>query len=123
MESTPPVTRVTPIPTHERPSSAGAMQAGARPVPMGVRPVRAEQGPYFLGPQILEQHPIRPTKIGRFFIFIFFISVFYKNIFSIWKFTEIYPGRPVAGRPGPGRPTAGRSEYISVNFQIENIFL
>jgi len=43
----------------------------------------------------------------RFFIFIFFISVFYKNIFSIWKFTEVYPGRPAAGRPGPGRPAAG----------------
>ena len=43
-----------------------------------------------------------------FFIFIFFISIFYKNIFSIWKFTEIYPGRPAAGRPGPGRPAAGR---------------
>ena len=44
----------------------------------------------------------------RFFIFIFFISVFYKNIFSIWKFTKVYPGRPAAGRPGPGRPAAGR---------------
>ena len=47
-----------------------------------------------------------------FFIFIFYISVFYKNIFSIWKFTEIYPGRPgpdrpAAERPGPGRPAAG----------------
>src|SRR6185437_8095016 len=36
--------------------------------------------------------------------FYFFIFVFYKNIFSIWKFTGIYPGRPAAGRPGPGRP-------------------
>ena len=35
-----------------------------------------------------------------FFIFIFFISVFYKNIFSIWKFTEIYSGRPAAGGRG-----------------------
>ena len=43
-----------------------------------------------------------------FFIFLFFISVFYKNIFSIWKFIEVYPGRPAAGRPGPGRPAAGR---------------
>jgi len=30
--------------------------------------------------------------------FLFFIFVFYKNIFSIWKFTGIYPGRPAAGR-------------------------
>jgi len=30
----------------------------------------------------------------QFFIFIFFIFVFYKNIFSIWKFTGIYPGYP-----------------------------
>ena len=34
---------------------------------------------------------------GDFFIYIFFIFVFYKNIFSIWKFTELYPGRPAAG--------------------------
>ena len=47
-------------------------------------------------------------------------------------------GRPAAGRPGgpvaplpgdrpqgpgPGRPAAGRPGYISVNFQIKNIFL
>ena len=54
----------------------------------------------------------------------FFIFVFYKNIFSIWKFTGIYPGRPAAGRQsiseknfaekiarrslGAGRPAAGR---------------
>ena len=31
-----------------------------------------------------------------FFYFLFFIFVFYKNIFSIWKFTEIYPGRTAA---------------------------
>ena len=54
------------------------------------------------------------VKSGRhgFFIFIFFISVFYKNIFSSWKFTEIYPGRPAAGRPGPSRPAAGRHGLI-----------
>ena len=40
------------------------------------------------------------ANAGGFFIFIFFISVFYKNIFSIWKITEIYPGRLAAGRPG-----------------------
>ena len=50
---------------------------------------------------------------GRFFYFyIFFISVFYKNIFSSWEFTEIYPGRPAARRPGPGRPAAGRQGLI-----------
>ena len=43
---------------------------------------------------------------------IFLFSFFYKNIFSIWKFTEIYPGCPVAGRPGPGRPAAGRQGLI-----------
>ena len=47
------------------------------------------------------------TNKAGFFIFLFFISIFYKNIFSTWKFTEIYPGRPAAGRPGPGRPAAG----------------
>ena len=45
--------------------------------------------------------------LAVFFIFIFFF-IFYKNIFSIWKFTEIYPGRPAAGRLGLGRPAAGR---------------
>ena len=45
-------------------------------------------------------------RCGGFFIF--FIFVFKKNIFSIWKFTVIYPGRPAAGRPGPGRPAAGQ---------------
>ena len=71
----------------------------------------------------------------RFFLFFyFFIFVFYKNIFSIWKFTGIYPGRlaagaagaflkknrgencaqvprgrsPGSGPAGPGRPAAGR---------------
>src|SRR6185295_2540142 len=44
----------------------------------------------------------------RFFYFYIFYFRFYKNIFSIWNFTEIYPGRPEAGRPGPGRPAAGR---------------
>ena len=48
------------------------------------------------------------VRRGGFLISIFFISVFYKNIFSIWKFTEIYPGRPAGGRSGPGRPAAGR---------------
>ena len=33
-------------------------------------------------------------------VFLFFIFIFYKNIFSIWKFTEIYLGRPVIGRQG-----------------------
>ena len=32
--------------------------------------------------------------------FIFFIFVFYKNIFSFSKFTEIYPGHLAAGRQG-----------------------
>ena len=41
--------------------------------------------------------PAEVVGLRGFFIFIFFISVFYKNIFSICKFTEIYPGRPAAG--------------------------
>ena len=40
----------------------------------------------------------------------FFIFVFYKNIFSIWIFTGIYPGHPAAGRPG--RPTARRQGHF-----------
>ena len=43
---------------------------------------------------------MRWATSGAFFIFIFFISIFYKNIFSIWKFTEVYPARPAAGRQG-----------------------
>ena len=43
---------------------------------------------------------------------VFFIFVFYKNIFSCSKFIGIYPGRPAAWRPGPGRPSAGRQGLI-----------
>ena len=35
-----------------------------------------------------------------FFVFLFFIFVFYKNIFLFSKFTEIYPVRLVAPLPG-----------------------
>ena len=35
-------------------------------------------------------------------VFIFYIFIFYKNIFSFSKFTGIYPGRPAAGPPGRG---------------------
>ena len=51
--------------------------------------------------------PPTPGRRG-FFIFLFFNFVFYKNIFLFSKFTEIYPGRSAAGRPGPGHPAAGR---------------
>jgi len=47
--------------------------------------------------------PRASQSASGFFIFLFFIFVFYKNIFSIWKFTGIYPGRPAAGRPAAGR--------------------
>ena len=57
---------------------------------------------------------VRTTRrIRGGFLFLFFLFfVFYKNIFSIWKFTGIYPGRPAAGRPGPGSPAAGRQGLI-----------
>ena len=36
------------------------------------------------------------------FLFLYFLFLFfYKNIFLIWKFTGIYPGRPAAGQPPP----------------------
>ena len=54
----------------------------------------------------LQHDPILLVDKSGFFIFLFFIFVFYKNIFLIWKFAGIYPGRPAAGRPGPGRPAA-----------------
>ena len=60
-------------------------------------------------------------RTGGFFIFLFFIFVFYKNIFSFSKFTEIYPGRPAAGRPGPGRPAAGRQGYFWKKKFVEKI--
>ena len=40
-------------------------------------------------------------------------------LFSFSKFTEIYPGRPVAGRPGPGLPAAGRQGLFCKNFRWE----
>ena len=43
--------------------------------------------------------------------------------FSLRIFFQKCPCHPAAGRSGPGLPAAGRSEYIPVNFQIENIFL
>ena len=50
--------------------------------------------------------PCLPLVRGArgFFIFLFFIFVFYKNIFSIWKFTGIYPAAPLPG----GRDLAAR---------------
>jgi len=55
-------------------------------------------------------------------VFLFFIFVFYKNIFLFLKFTEIYPGRPAAGRPAPGRPAAGRQGLIYKNFRKKIAF-
>ena len=55
----------------------------------------------------------RGLYLWRFFYF--FIFVFYKNIFSIWKFTGIYPGRPAAGRPGSGRPGLLCKNFCSNN--------
>ena len=54
-----------------------------------------------------------------FLFFLFFIFFFYKNIFSFSKFTEIYPGRPTAERPGSGRPAAGRHELFCKIFRGE----
>ena len=53
------------------------------------------------------------THIGvlhrGFFYFLFFIFVFYKNIFSILKFTEIYPAAPLpVGRDLAARQRGGR---------------
>ena len=48
---------------------------------------------------------------ARFFIFLFFIFVFYKNIFSIYKFTGIYPAAPLpdlAARQRGGRGISGK---------------
>ena len=47
------------------------------------------------------------------FLFLYFLFPFFlKKIYLFWKFTEIYPGRPAAGRPGPDRPAAGRQGLI-----------
>ena len=43
---------------------------------------------------------------GDFFIFHF--RFLQKIFFSFSKLTEIYSGRPAAGRPGPGPPAVGR---------------
>ena len=45
--------------------------------------------------------PVGIMLAGDFYIFIF--SFFTKNIFLFSKFTEIYPGRPAAGRLRGGR--------------------
>ena len=59
---------------------------------------------------------LQALNLCGFFIFLFFKFVFYKNIFSIWKFTGIYPGRPATGRPGPGRPAAGLQGLCAKTF-------
>ena len=45
------------------------------------------------------QNGVRDGSVDRFAFggFLFFIFIFYKNIFSFSKFTEIYPGRPLPG--------------------------
>ena len=53
----------------------------------------------------------RPCLAGGFFIFLFFIFVFYKNIFSFSKFTEIYSGRPTAGRGAPERQSFSAKNF------------
>ena len=55
---------------------------------------------------------------GGFYIFIFFILVFYKNIFLFSKLTEIYSGRPAVERPEPGRPAAGRQGLFYKKFTL-----
>ena len=60
--------------------------------------------------------------MGGFFIFLFFIFTFYKNIFSFSKFTRIYPVCPAAGRLAPGRPAAGRQGLICKNIHKKIVF-
>ena len=43
-----------------------------------------------------------------FFVFIFLKNVFYRNIFSIEHFTNLYPYRPASWRQGACRQLAGR---------------
>jgi len=51
-----------------------------------------------------------------FFIFIFYIFVFYKNIFSIWKFTGIYPAAPLpGGQDLAARQRGGRGIFEKKN--------
>ena len=52
----------------------------------------------------------RACGIGfaRFFIFIFFKIIFYRNIFLILQFTGLYPYCPAEGRQGAYRPARGR---------------
>ena len=59
-----------------------------------------------------------------FLFFLFFIFVFYKNIFSIWKFIGIYPGRPAAGRSwGAAAPLPGdRPQGTCAQFSPRNFF-
>ena len=47
-----------------------------------------------------------------FYIFIFFKIIFYRNIFSVSQFTDLYPYRPTGGRQGACRPAAGRQGLI-----------
>ena len=67
--------------------------------------VFARRGPYcWIVIESTAPVPQRPNdfldahgNFGGFFTFIFFIFVFYKNIFSILQFTVLYPYRPQGG--------------------------
>ena len=54
--------------------------------------------------------PFWPTIFAVFYFFIFIFLFFTKNIFSIWKFTGIYPGsRDLAARQRGGRGFCAKS--------------
>ena len=49
-------------------------------------------------------------------IFIFYIFIFYKNIFSFSKFTEIYPAAPLPGGRDLVAPLQGGRDFSTKNF-------
>ena len=119
-----PVTRLIPKPTGRRASwhccharyvllgrHAQAWHGMSSPAAVLLESTSATNSPIYETPSSQKQKStVTPTSKKNYrdtAVFLFFIFVFYKNIFSFSKFTEIYPGRPAAGRPGPGRGAAG----------------
>ena len=82
--------------------------------PIGARPASTP------GTRGTAGHPAQPGEpMGRFFIFIFFKIVFYRNIFLVLQFTGLYPYRPAGGRQAP-RPNI-KAEVPPPAFAANNI--
>ena len=90
---------------------------------------REREGSAILGSLLVHPSADRPSPVASrwpvqtprgFFIFIFLIFVFYKNIFSFSKFTEIYPTAQLPGGRHLVAPVPGGRD-LSVKIFVKKI--